>query len=70
MPHLAGSGLSCRAQLRVVLRVPCPGGPLHRRVPPAVEEDIGVTRHHLTLVYRCHRAVVEQAPAYGEVGRV
>lgn len=69
-PHLAGSSLSCRAEVWVALGVACPGGSLHRRVPPAVEEDVGVTRHDLALVHRCHCAVVKQAPACGKVGRV
>lgn len=61
--HLASSGFSRGGALSsVVWGVPWQGS-LHRRVPPAVEEDICVSGYHLALVHGGDCAVVEEPPA-------
>lgn len=44
-------------------------GPLHRRVPSAVEEDICISGHHLALIHGGDCAVIKEPPACKE-GRV
>lgn len=61
--HLAGSSFRRGGALgSVVWGVPWQGS-LHRRVPPAVEEDIRVSGYHLALIHGGDCAVVKEPPA-------
>lgn len=61
--HLTGSSFGRRGALgSVVWGVPGQGS-LHRRVPPSVEEDVGVSGYHLALVHSGDCAVIEEPPA-------
>lgn len=61
--HLTGSSFGRGGALgSVVWGVPGQGS-LHRRVPPSVEEDVGVSGYHLALVHGGDCAVIEEPPA-------
>ena len=66
-PHLAGSS-SCRSGRLCSYRPEEAWRPLHRGVSSSVEQDVGVARHHLTLIHHCHGAVIKETPACGEGG--
>ena len=63
-PHLACSS-SCRSGRLCSYRPEEARGPLHGGVSSSVEQDIGVARHHLTLLHHCHGTVIKETPAFG-----
>lgn len=63
LSHLAGSS-SCSSRRLCTYRPEEAWRPLYRGVSSPVEQNVSVTRHHLTLVHHCHGAVIKQTPAW------